>query len=390
MQTTSAPFSFRKDGVWYFSRRVPKDVRDHYRVSRITYSLRTRSASQARARALAAAAKLDQHWHFLRMGAEDLPGRHLMVSAEVEVPTKPASPSPTELGPTVREAGELYLRLKGAENRPKTFAAAAWRSLGYLVDACGSKRLAEYTRQDATKFRDALIARGLNGASVSRVLGTVRAIFNLAISETGQQIPNPFRQLYVDGKSGVRKRAPVPVEEIRRLQKACLATDDEARWLVALVTDTGMRLAEVAGLAVEDLVLDAPVPHVVVRPHPWRRLKNGNSEREVPLVGSSLWAARRILASSDTVYAFPRYNKTDKTTANSASAALNKWLKEVIGSDYSMHCLRHSLRDRLRAVECPSDIVDQIGGWHTQGIGQAYGTGYPLPILKKWLDRICA
>ncbi|MDA0357981.1 MAG: hypothetical protein O3C14_02595, partial [Proteobacteria bacterium] len=42
---------------------------------------------------------------------------------------------------------------------------------------------------------------------------------------------------------------------------------------------------------------------------------------------------------------------------------------------------RHSLRDRLRAVECPSDIIDQIGGWQTAGVSQSYGerqsNGYP-------------
>ena len=30
------------------------------------------------------------------------------------------------------------------------------------------------------------------------------------------------------------------------------------------------------------------------------------------------------------------------------------------------HSLRHSLRDRLSAVECPSNIIGQIGGWTTQ------------------------
>ena len=45
---------------------------------------------------------------------------------------------------------------------------------------------------------------------------------------------------------------------------------------------------------------------------------------------------------------------------NSASAALNKWMKEKLSdSDYVIHGFRHSMRDRLRAVECPSDIIDK-------------------------------
>ena len=46
------------------------------------------------------------------------------------------------------------------------------------------------------------------------------------------------------------------------------------------------------------------------------------------------------------------------------------------------------MRDRLRAVECPSDIVDRIGGWITYGVGQSYGKGYQLEVLNKWMKKI--
>ena len=53
-----------------------------------------------------------------------------------------------------------------------------------------------------------------------------------------------------------------------------------------------------------------------------------------------------------------------------------------------IHSFRHSLRDRLRAVECPSDIVDAIGGWKTSGNGHGYGNGYPLEVLAKWMEAM--
>ena len=40
-----------------------------------------------------------------------------------------------------------------------------------------------------------------------------------------------------------------------------------------------------------------------------------------------------------------------------------------------MQSLRHSIRDRLRAVECPSDMIDQIGGWATEGVGRGMVKG---------------
>jgi len=42
----------------------------------------------------------------------------------------------------------------------------------------------------------------------------------------------------------------------------------------------------------------------------------------------------------------------------------------------------------LRNVECPSDIVDSIGGWSKRSIGESYGSGYQLPILHKWMNKI--
>ena len=41
-----------------------------------------------------------------------------------------------------------------------------------------------------------------------------------------------------------------------------------------------------------------------------------------------------------------------------------------------------------RAVECPSDIIDEIGGWKTSGLGHGYGKGYPLEVLENWMKRI--
>lgn len=128
---------------------------------------------------------------------------------------------------------------------------------------------------------------------------------------------------------------------------------------------------------------------VNITPHPWRRLKTKGSERVIPLVGASEWAARRILEKRRKgEFAFPRYNQTGSTNANSASAALNKWLKPMVPEGASMHSFRHSMRDRLRAVECPSDIVDQIGGWQTEGVGQGYGIGYPVEVTRKWMENV--
>ena len=384
LATKSNSYTFQKDGVWYFSRRVPADLRRHYRTGRIAYSLRTKSIRDARVRAMNDASKLDRHWHILRISSEDLPGKHLLVDA-VDEPVAEA----TNYDSSLKAAVAVYMRLKG-NDRPPTFEAAVRRSCGYLIDCCGMKDLKDYVRSDATKFRDHLFSKGLNGASVARIFGTVRAVINLAISEFGLSIVNPFSNVYFDQSQGVKKRIPVKPEDIEKVQQECYKADDEKRWLIALIADTGIRLGEGAGLLRSDFVEQDGILCVNIRPHPWRSLKTSSSERLVPLVGSSKWAAERILAqSTESRFAFPNYNDGKRTNANSASAALNKWIKSKIGRGYTIHSFRHSMRDRLRAVECPSEVIDQIGGWLTHGVGNRYGNGYPEAILLQWLRKLC-
>ena len=141
-------------------------------------------------------------------------------------------------------------------------------------------------------------------------------------------------------------------------------------------------------LIVEDIKLDDTHPHTLLRPHPWRRLKTQSSERIVPLVGASLWAAKRASETTSNKFLFPRYCDEFRWKGNSASAALNKWLSSRVPSGCVVHSFRHSFRDRLRAAECPPDIIDRLGGWSVEGIGENYGEGYPLGVLLRWIKSI--
>ena len=46
------------------------------------------------------------------------------------------------------------------------------------------------------------------------------------------------------------------------------------------------------------------------------------------------------------------------------------------------------MRDRLRAVECPKEIIDQIGGWSSSDVGESYGEGFDMKILDKWTNSL--
>ena len=372
-------YVYQRGATYYFVRRVPKDVQEYYKSSRIVICLKTNRKDRAIRAGMSIAQRLEDYWLSLRLSKLDIPALHLLRD-------KPLSASASS-SMTLSEALELYLRLKGS-NKGKVFHRGAERNIQSVIDVLGDRPVDEYVSSDAASYRDYLLQKGLTTNSVKRNFSTIRSIINLCIQEHGLDCKNAFSRVYLPDLDDSKKRKPIPIENIRQIQKDCREEDDEARWLVALISDTGMRLSEAAGLHINDIILDEDIPYINLTPHRWRGLKTKGSRRKIPLVGSSLWAAQRIKNNPHHTYAFPRYNTTSSTNANSASAAINKWLKPRVPEGCVIHSFRHSLRDRLRAVQCPSDMIDQIGGWCTAGVGQAYGEGYSLDKKWEWIGRV--
>ena len=73
METKYIPYTFVKEGIYYFSRRVPKDIQEHYDTTRIAFSLRTKASHTAKIRSINASSKLGEYWQYLRIKKLDLP-----------------------------------------------------------------------------------------------------------------------------------------------------------------------------------------------------------------------------------------------------------------------------------------------------------------------------
>jgi len=237
-------------------------------------------------------------------------------------------------------------------------------------------------------LREWLIKKGLGSSSLKRIFSGIKAVINLMIQEHGLDCTNAFARIYLPSDNNTKKRHAITASNMAKINKECVALDDDIRWLVAIIFDTGMRLSEAAGLMLSDLHLDAETPHIHLIPHPHRRLKTASSERKIPLVGLSLWAAKRLKQHSTGLYCFPRYTNPERCNSNSASAAINKWIKTVAGPNDVVHGMRHSFRDRLRAVEAPTDMIDQLGGWALKSVGQGYGDGYDIKSMEVKLSGI--
>ena len=377
MYTKSPHYLYRRNGTYYFTRQVPSDLQTRFNKNRVVISLRTPSEHKAINSANKLADRLETYWNTLRL--ELFHTKELKLSF---LDNEKVKSEKLKLSETL----DVYIKLKG-KGKDKLFYQTAKRNVSYTIECFGNVDINSLKPIDAGKYRDFLFNKGLSTSSVKRVFSSINAVINISINEIGINMINPFSGTFIPDDNKKKTRLPIPIENIKNIQAECKNLDDDNRWLIALISDTGMRLSEATGLLSGDIILDAIIPHINLINHPWRRLKTKGSNRVVPLIGSSLWAAKRVLEAGNT-YAFPRYTNENKCNANSASNGLNKWLKPRIPNDCVIHSFRHSLRDRLRAVQCPSDIIDAIGGWSTSGVGQSYGSGYNLEVKHEWLNKI--
>ena len=312
-----------RDGVFYYVRRVPLDLAEHYSVKRLCFSLRTKSYKSAIHASKSISQRLEDYWLGLRLQKIDIPALDLVKSDDV-----------SDDSCLLSEARELYLRLK-AIGKDKVFIRTATRNTDYVISLLGDRPIGSYSSSEAAQFRDWCLKQGMTVRTVKRVFASIRAIINIAITEHGYDCSNAFSKTFFPEEENVSKRKPIPIEDIRTIQAKCMDMDDDRRWLIALISDTGMRLAEAAGLLVDDLHLDEETSYVDVRPHQWRSLKTKGSQRQVPLVGASLWAAQRIRQTASSCFAFDRYTDNQQCRANSASNALNKQIYNLKLWSYS-------------------------------------------------------
>ncbi|MDA9990908.1 tyrosine-type recombinase/integrase [Paracoccaceae bacterium] len=269
------------------------------------------------------------------------------------------------------QIAEEYLTLRDINQKPPRVALAVFISLA------GDRDISQYTREDAKLFVRHLEMRGNKTATIRRRINSLSAILNYAYSELDLDKRNPFSRLIIKGEGDDSfKRGVFTNEQLKQGYDIAINSGSQVKLLMPLLGETGCRLAEIVGLRLEDIDLENDLIHI--RPSPARRLKTRSSQRTLPLVGYARAAMEQALKHSDGEWLYPRYIKDGKCKADHASAALNKWLKKDFDG-LTAHSLRHTFRDRLRAVECPMDMIDQIGGWRSvSSVGNNYGQGYSM------------
>lgn len=291
---------------------------------------------------------------------------------------------------TLSEALERYIDLHKTEISTKNEGQKKrWRNpyllaVKYFIDEIGDKPLDKITREDALSFREWWVEKRVSTGettanTANKNIMALKAVFRTINDTYRLNLDNPFDGLRV-ANALVGQRLPISrdwLENILLKERALARLNTEACGIIMIMADTGARLNEITGLEPADIILDHPVPHIIVRPNKTRSLKTAQSLRSIPLVGTALKAIK------EHPNGFPRYAGKNA----SASAAINKYLKEnsLLPEGATLYGLRHGFQDRLIEVEVPERIQADLMGHKT--LRPKYGKGASLEHVRDWLHK---
>ncbi|MDQ0314879.1 tyrosine-type recombinase/integrase [Amorphus orientalis] len=424
-------FLGRRDGYWCYVRRVPSEITELDGRGIIKLSTRIRIADDPRAiRARKVVARLnaetETYWRDLRsaetanvseryraacrraraLGFDYAPAAEVaerdldeiasrlaaaVRAGQSDGVTRPAVlgavPKPTFRVSTLLEAFEDVMRPSLAsmsEDQRRKWRNPKRRAIANLLTVIGDKDLLEITRGDALDFRawwaDRVLVEEVQIATANKDIGHLNKMLRTLDQQHRLGLDPVFAQLRMEGEEARSRSAFEPDFVAARLlaPNALDGLNDEARAIIYLMAETGLRVSEATSLTSETIKLNHEVPHVQIRGI-GRKLKTPQSERDIPLVGVALSAMQRHPSG------FPRY----LDNAASLSALVNKALETRDlrpTKNHTLYSLRHTFEDRLGAASIPEKIVAALMGH--KYYRPKYGSGPSLTMKRDALEKI--
>jgi len=247
---------------------------------------------------------------------------------------------------------DFYERERRTENAGKDEnAMRKWRNplklaVANFIQLAGDMRVAHVTHEEALEFldwwRDRVAEGEVTDDTANKNLGFLRLMFKAHDKRFRLARVNPFADLSVSGGPKKSQRRPefsdAWIRETLGCDNPLPGMNEEARDLVILCAWTGCRPSEISGVLPQHIHVSDPIPFLDLK-NEGRRLKNVHSERQVPLVGRALEAAKHHPEG------FPRYRGKA-----SLSDAVNKYLREndlLPTENHTLYSLRHSFEGRM-------------------------------------------
>jgi integrase len=156
---------------------------------------------------------------------------------------------------------ERWLALKEPRLKPSTRVRYHQLLTGHVVPMLGRKSLVELQPEDVATLERSLLERGLSPQTVVHVHRVLHVLLADAV-QYGHLVRNPVDLASPPRVPRAEMRA-LDAGEAARVRAAC--AEERLGTLFLLALATGMRLGELLALRWEDVRLDDPAPHLLVR-----------------------------------------------------------------------------------------------------------------------------
>ena len=248
-------------------------------------------------------------------------------------------------------------------------AKEARDTLALFKEVTKGMAIKDATRADGRRIVDHLKGLGLKSATIQKRMGWLVAATKFAIDEGNLKF-NPFSGVAKKGDDSDR-RLPLSDDDMVLIRENMHRLDKRNQLLFRILACTGMRLSE--ALSIKEEMTEGGCRYVRVG------TKNEQSLRHVPLPQDVLpYLPEKITG--------PLFTGTALAASKRFSLFLDKC--GIVDPNKTTHSLRHRAADKLRAAECPTDIRYALLGHEKKTIADGYGSGFAVPVLRKWIDKI--
>lgn len=274
-----------------------------------------------------------------------------------------------------------------SENQIRKWRNPRIKAVNNFISVVGDKELKDVTKSDINKFRgwwiDKVNNEGKDPDSANKDFIHLKGILELVSDHEGSGLDTSALFKKIKLKKAIKQtRLPFTSEQIVTLlnNPTLLKMGSDRRKLLMIVAETGTRPSEIIGLLPEDINLDVPIPHIIIKNRKDKMLKTPHSERAIPLVGYALEALQNCQKD------FSKY----RTKPDSFTNAISKFLREnnlLPSMRHTVYSLRHSFQDRILSVNAPDRVQAELMGH--KFTRPKYGNGASLEQKREWMDKIC-
>lgn len=413
-----------RNGAFWFQIRVPKNLQHRYgRLVRL--NLQTNDRKVAKPLALQLGSQWLQRFtmerdlggpshppfaaELYRQLLDSEPESPIAKTAEASVASAPMLPSATSAEAGFEDSVDGlvgYWRQTNPHCTASTYAEV--RGIAREFKKVVGKRPAALQRTDITTYRDYLIGKGRQRATVAKKVGFVSTLLQAAF-DAGFLEQNVARGLRIPkAKVAPIGRRSFTDKELKRVfespvysrgKRYSAGGGEAAAWVPTLALATGARLEELCQLRVDDIYRD-PRHGPLIRisdEGEGQRVKTTSSRRIVPvhpdLIAAGFLAYRDDLADDRQEWLFPDLVPDhDGRRGGNFGKWWSRYQRSATGCNLKdrqlvFHCFRHTFKSLARAANIAEEVHDALTGHAGASVGRDYGE-VPIGRLVQGMKKI--